>query len=153
MDRDHAETLIGAGTVVVAAAVLALAYGAAGSAPPGYDLGAAFDRVDGISVGSPVLLAGVRIGSVTAQRLDSRFRAVLTLHVAPGTELPADSLALVRTDGILGAKFIAIDPGGEPTNLKPGDRFRNTQDSMSVTTILQLIIDEAKSNRASPGSP
>ena len=150
MNEAAVETLIGAGVVVVGAALLSWAYGAETAGAPGYDLTATFDQVQGVGIGTPVLLAGVKIGTVSGQRLGDQFRAVLTLHVAPGTALPTDSIALVQTDGFLGGKFVAIDPGGDPTNMKPGDSFKVTQNSMSVNTILNLILSQVQASKAAP---
>jgi phospholipid/cholesterol/gamma-HCH transport system substrate-binding protein len=145
---DH-ETAIGAAAMLAGVAVLALAYGSGGSASaPGYELEARFNKADGISVGSDVLLAGLSVGKVVAQRLDPNFRAVLTMRVDPSVALPTDSAALIETDGLLGAKFIALQPGADEKNLPPGGEFRFTQDSMNVTDILELIVSQAKAQHA-----
>ncbi len=81
------------------------------------------------------------------QHLDSRFRALLTLRVAPGIELPKDSAALIETDGLLGSKFIALQPGADDKNLKPNSEFQFTQSSMNLNDILELIISQAESKR------
>lgn len=143
------ETLIGAAVVLVGVAVLAFAYdgGVGGAEVKGYDLQARFGRADGINVGSEVRLAGVDVGQVVAQRLDDRFRAVLTLRIARSVKLPEDSAALIETDGLLGAKFVALQPGAEEKELQPGDEIANTQGSMNVAALLEMIISQAKANR------
>ena len=143
------ETAIGACVVLFGAIVLAIAYGTGGRASvPGYELSARFNKAEGISQGSDVRLAGVTVGKVVGQTLDDRFRAVIRFRVAPSVQLPDDSAALVQTDGLLGAKFIALQPGGDETNLKPGDELRYTQDSMNVQDLLELIIAQAQAKRA-----
>jgi len=142
------ETAIGALVILAGAAVLALAYGGHDRrAQPGYELSARFDRADGIGVGSAVRLAGVDVGTVVAQRLDPRFRALVTMRVAPDVQLPADSAALIETDGLLGDKFIALQPGADEKNLSPGSEFRFTQGAMNVADILELIISQAEAAR------
>ncbi len=146
------ETLIGGAVIVVGAVVLAIVYGTAGRAElPGYDLTAQFNRAEGINVGSDVRMAGVMVGKVVSQNLDERFRAVVTMRLQPGTVVPDDSAALIQTDGLLGGKFIALQPGGDETNLKPGDEIRYTQDSISVDDLLELIIGQAEAARSASG--
>ena len=132
--------------------VLGLAYIGTGSGPAakGYDLTARFSRADGISTGADVRLAGVSVGKVSEQRLDDHFHAVLTFRVAPGVQIPQDSAALIETDGLLGAKYIGIQPGADDANLKPGEEFHYTQDSVVVEDLLELIIGQARA--AHPGA-
>lgn len=143
------ETVIGTCVVLVGAAVLAFAYGAGGrAAVPGYDLVARFNKAEGVAVGSDVRLSGVTVGKVVGQGLDDRFRAVIKLRVDSAVQLPSDSDARVETDGLLGAKYIGLRPGGDEANLKPGDEIQFTQDSMNVQDLLELIIAQAKAKRA-----
>jgi len=149
LDPGDRDTLIGAGVMAVGAVVLALTYGTVGRATvPGYDLMAAFNKAEGIGVGSDVRLSGVSVGKVVAQRLDDRFRAVLTLRLTPAVILPDDTSAAVHTDGLMGAKYITLQPGGDEANLKPGDRIRFTQDSLNLQDLLQLIIAQGEAKRA-----
>jgi phospholipid/cholesterol/gamma-HCH transport system substrate-binding protein len=143
------EAIIGAGVMLLGAAVLAFAYGASNrAAVPGYELVARFNKAEGIGVGSDVRLAGVPIGKVVGQSLDDRFRAVIRFRVAPDILIPDDSAALIQTDGLLGAKFIALQPGADETNMKPGEELRYTQDSMNVQDLLEMIIAQGKAKRA-----
>ena len=105
---------------------------------------ALFGRVDGIAPGAEVRMGGIRIGSVAAQRLDERYRAVLTLSLTDGVPVPKDSSASVQTDGLFGSKFIVIEPGGSLDNLKTGDLIAYTQDSQVVSDILDLIISQGR---------
>ena len=143
------ESVIGAVVLAVGIAVMALAYSSNGQrTKSGYDLEAQFTKAEGISVGAAVRLAGVEVGQVVEQRLDPRFQAILTLRIDPAVKLPKDSAALIQTDGLLGAKFIALQPGSDDANLKPGDHFHFTQSSMNLTDILELIISQGKAARA-----
>ena len=152
-ENDFDITIIGAGVILVGAVLLAIAYGGAHrGSTAGYDLNAAFNKADGISPGSDVRLSGVSIGKVVGQSLDDRFRAVVTMRLPLTVELPEDSAALIETDGLLGAKYISLQPGADESNLKPGQAIRYTQDSMNVQDLLELIIaqGEAKHGAAPP---
>jgi phospholipid/cholesterol/gamma-HCH transport system substrate-binding protein len=142
------ETVIGALVLAVAIVVLGMAYGGrVNQQAPGYDLKARFAKADGIALGSEVRLAGVPVGQVVGQELDSQFRALLTLRLAPSVELPKDSAALIETDGLLGSKYVSLQPGADEKNLKPNSEFRFTQSSMNLNDILELIISQAESKR------
>jgi phospholipid/cholesterol/gamma-HCH transport system substrate-binding protein len=119
----------------------------------GYDLVGRFHKVDGIGIGSDVRMAGVSVGKVVAQSLDDQFRAVITMRVASNIEVPDDSAALIQTDGLLGGKFIALQPGGDEKNLTPGQELQYTQDSMQLEDLLDQIIAQGKSRRAAEDKP
>lgn len=139
------ETVIGAVVLVVGIGIMAMAYGdTAEKKMAGYDLNANFAKAEGIKLGADVRLAGVSVGRVVAQRLDPRFQAQLVLRMAPDVKLPRDSAVLIETDGLLGSKFIAVQPGADDAELKPGGTFQFSQSSMNVTDILELIISQAK---------
>jgi phospholipid/cholesterol/gamma-HCH transport system substrate-binding protein len=89
----------------------------------------------------------VVVGKIADQRLDEKFRAVLTLRLSPAVKLPADSSAAIQTDGLLGDKYVALQPGGDETDLKPGSEIAFTQDSLAVADLLEMIIDQAESAR------
>lgn len=153
MNSRDRETLIGACVVLVGALVLAFSYGSAGRASlPGYDLVVHFNKADGIGLGSDVRLAGVSVGKVVGQTLDDHFRAIITMRMVPNVPVPTDSAALIHTDGLLGAKFIALQPGADETNLKPGEELHYSQDSMNLQDLLELIIAQAEAKRSGSGN-
>jgi len=144
------DTIIGAIVIAVAAVMLVLIYvkeDLAGQAAGGYVVKARFNRLDGISIGSPVRLSGVKIGTVQAETLDPEFRAITHLHISDQVPLPADSTAVIRTDGLLGSKYIDLGPGGDDTMMKDGDSILYTQDSMVIEDLLEMIIEQGKSKR------
>ena len=144
------ETLIGACVLLTGMAVLGFAYVVGGkhAKTDGYELVARFNKAEGIGVGSDLRLAGVSIGKVVSQGLDDHFRAVLTLRVDQGITFPVDSGALIQTDGLMGAKYISVQPGGEDDLLKPGQSFQFTQDSVNVQDLLEQIVAQGEARRA-----
>ena len=93
--RSIAEVLTGAVVLLVAAGFLAYAVAHSGrTAASGYTLYAKFDHIDGLGVGADVRLAGVKVGSVTEERIDPQsFLAVVALTVRDDIKLPKDSAA------------------------------------------------------------
>lgn len=158
--RHDAETAVGAVAVLVAALALWLvsAGGKAAQARSGYVLTARFDQVDGLSIANPVYLAGIQVGSVLRIELaPGSFKPVVSLSVRRGIVIPKDSAALVMSDGVLGGKFIRIEPGSETEAMKPGDRFSIVQDSVIIEVLLQKIVQGAEARRRGqapePGAP
>jgi phospholipid/cholesterol/gamma-HCH transport system substrate-binding protein len=59
-----------------------------------------------------------------------------------------DTAALIHTDGLLGSKYIELQPGGEDKLVKPGGAVIYTQDAVDIIDLLEKIVDQAKSKRA-----
>lgn len=140
--RSAAEIITGAVVLVVAAGFLLYAVANTGRASVGgYTLTATFDRIDGLSAGSDVRLAGVKVGSVTATRVDPQtYQASVTMTVQGGLQLPTDTSAQVTSDGLLGGKFLSLVPGGAEKMLAPGQRITITQSSVSLEDLLGKFI-------------
>ncbi len=140
--RNAAE--LGAGAVVLVVALGFLGYAVANSGRmtlDGYTLHARFDAIDGLSVGSDVRMAGVKVGSVTAARLDPQsYRAVVDFSVASDVKLPKDSSAAVTSDGLLGGKYLDLQPGGDNAIIPPGGTVTITQSSISIEQLLGKFI-------------
>ncbi|MCR6632404.1 MAG: MlaD family protein [Magnetospirillum sp.] len=154
----HRDTITGAIVVLVAVILFGLIY-AKEDGPNrqeganGYLLSARFNRADGIGVGSDVRLSGVSVGKVVEQHLAPDFRAVVTLRVASNLMLSADTAAAIHTDGLLGAKFVELKPGGDDAVLKPGQEIAYTQDAMVLEELVDMIIQQAKAKRGYAGKP
>ena len=106
-------------------------------ADAGYPLTASFRSAEGVSVGTDVRLAGVKIGTVTDIALDPQtFRAVTEVTIRDGIQIPDDSAILVSSEGLLGGNYVEISPGGSPFNFTPGDEITDTQGAVSLITLL-----------------
>lgn len=136
------ETLIGAVVLVVAGFFLVLAYQRTDvGAVSGYPLQARFEKVDGIRVGSDVMLSGIKVGTVTGQRLDQQsYLAVLEMSIAPNVQLPSDSSIKVTSSGLLGDNYLAIQPGGAVEMLQAGDEITYTQGAVDLVELLGKAI-------------
>src|SRR5271165_542037 len=140
--RNAAEVLSGAAVLLVAAGFLGYAVAHSGrSAVSGYTLTARFDHVDGLPVGSDVRMAGVKVGSVIAERIDPQtYLAVVTLSVRDGLELPKDTSVTVTSDSLLGGKYLSLSPGADSAMLQPGQAITITQSSVSLEQLLGKFI-------------
>ncbi len=112
-----------------------------------YQLYARFNRTDGLLVGDLVRLSGMDIGRVTNAKLDKNFNAILTMEIKDSIKLPDDSSAAIVSSGIMGNKYIEIEPGGSEDMLSQGDEFSYTQDAMVLEELIERIIGIGKAKR------
>ena len=90
-----------------------------------YEVVAQFNTASGLKSGSAVEIAGVEVGRVRSIALNED-RAAVTLAVDNKVKLYTDTIASIKTRGIIGEKFLALSPGGGGDPLKPGDTIRDT---------------------------
>ncbi|MBI1329578.1 MAG: outer membrane lipid asymmetry maintenance protein MlaD [Alphaproteobacteria bacterium] len=142
MNNTTIETLIGAAVVAIAAGFLYFAYTSTGYANrTGYEVQAVFANVDGISSGTDVKLHGIKVGTVSALQLDPKsYQAILTVAINEGVQIPDDSSMKVTSSGILGSSYIALQPGGSDTMLKPGGKILDTQGSVDLMGLIGRAI-------------
>lgn len=150
VSRSDRDVITGGAIVLVGAVLLMIAFAVGGKSADsgeGYALKARFNRADGINVGSAVRLSGTVVGRVVEQALDERYRAVLTLRLRRDIQLTSDTAAVIYTDGLLGAKFIELKPGGDERMLKPGAEIEYTQDAVVLEDLLDMIIQQGRAKR------
>lgn len=143
MAENTTEVLVGG--VVLAAAVAFGIYAAqaAGLSSGGdsYPLHASFRSLEGVSVGTDVRLAGVKVGTVSGVALNPEtFRADTTVDVAKAIEIPDDSAIVISSEGLLGGNFVEIVPGGSPFFFEPGDQITDTQGAVSLISLLLKFV-------------
>lgn len=138
MKQNAVETLTGAIVIVVAAAFLFFIYTTTGigGLSNGYPVKASFNNLGGVGIGSDVRISGVKVGTVTAQELDDVYEAVLTLTINSDIKIPNDSTAKITSEGLLGASYVAIEPGGSETFLAAGEQFQYTQPALDLWSIV-----------------
>ncbi|AUC52362.1 MAG: outer membrane lipid asymmetry maintenance protein MlaD [Sagittula sp.] len=135
-----------AGEVTLGAAVLAgaLAFGVYTIQSTGYSLGgtgydltASFRSIEGVTVGTDVRLAGVKVGTVTDIALNpTTYRADTVVTVEDGIQIPDDSAIIIASEGLLGGNYVEISPGGSPFFFAAGDEILDTQGSVSLLSLL-----------------
>lgn len=138
MRRNTLETALGAVVLLVAGFFLWFAYRSADLAPTqGYTLNARFDRVTGLDTGADVRISGVKVGSVTEQRLDPQtFFALVTFSLDPSIRLPTDTSARIASESLLGGKYVSLEPGGADEELQEGALITYTQSSLDLESLL-----------------
>ncbi len=155
MSKKSLHALVGAVIVTLGIVSIILSQSSGrGSSSGGYELIGRFGATDGVSVGTKVLLVGIQIGEVTRQYYDREAqRAVLHFSIRPNINIPMDSVALIVSDGMLGGKYIKIQPGGELEMLRAGEAFEYVQDSIVFEEILEKVILNAEQRRGGDKKP
>ncbi len=106
----------------------------------GFILYATFDDIGGLSPRSSVRIGGVRVGRVEAIGLDADLRARVRLDLDRELELPVDSAAAIRTSGLLGDQFIALEPGAEEELLVSGEEFAFTESAVNLDKLIGSVV-------------
>ena len=89
-----------------------------------YTLDAAFNNVSGLKKGAEIQISGVNVGTVRDIRLDEDNMALVRMQLQQNVELPLDSMASIKTQGIIGDKYIQISLGGDTAMYQAGEVFR-----------------------------
>lgn len=149
------ETIVGVVVIAVAALFALYAYSVSGKgvSRDAYELNAVFGRVDGITIGAEVRIAGVKVGSVVAHALDpDTYEAKLRLSMSSGVPVPEDSIAKVVSDGLLGGAHVSIEPGASDIMLANGEAITFTQGSVDLLGLaMEAFTDKAtEKNDATP---
>lgn len=105
----------------------------------GYTIYAIFDNSSGLKKGANVEIAGVPIGRVTDISLQD-YASLVALKIDPGVKIPDDSIFAIRTNGLIGDKFVKVIPGGSDKWLKNGDRVNDTESSVSIEELISKYI-------------
>jgi phospholipid/cholesterol/gamma-HCH transport system substrate-binding protein len=123
-------------------------------AKAGYHITAEFDNIGDLKVGSPVTIAGVRIGEVERIHFDSKsFKAMVVMRIdLQYNQIPDDSFASIQTQGLLGGKYIGFSPGGSDTNLKDGSRVDLTQSAIVLESLINKLFASFADKSGSGGS-
>jgi phospholipid/cholesterol/gamma-HCH transport system substrate-binding protein len=156
MASERAEIVTGAAVLAMAVGFVVYAAQGAGlmQAPDSYPLVASFRSVEGISVGTDVRLAGVKVGSVTSLTLNpATFFADATISMRSDVSLPTDSTILVSSEGLLGGSFVEVLPGGALENLEPGGEIEDTQGAVSLISLLLKFVGGGDGDKDKAASP
>lgn len=142
MSRNAVETVMGAVVLLVAAVFLFFAYTTSRvHAVSGYEVTARFTRVEGLRDGGDVRVSGIKVGSVVSQTLDPKtFLAVVRMSIDPSVKLPVDTVATIASAGLLGDKYLALEPGNEDQTIPAGGTIEHTQAPMSLESLIGQYI-------------
>ena len=140
MAASHTKTEVMVGAFVMlgiaAVAYLSLSIGSLEILPRDrYLVRALFSSAGGLKQGSPIRIAGVKVGTVTALGLQN-YQAAAELSIRRSVELPKDTIASIRTEGLLGNAYVSLSPGGSLQTLHSGELVAQTEPAIDLTDIL-----------------
>jgi phospholipid/cholesterol/gamma-HCH transport system substrate-binding protein len=140
MKQTNIELSVGAFVLCGAAAIVwfALQAGAGVSLLGGstYEVKARFTNIGGLRAGSQVLIAGVPVGRVEKIDLDPQYAAIVHMDLRQGVRLPSDTIASIKTSGLIGDKFIALAPGADSRNISPGGIITDTESAVDLESVI-----------------
>jgi len=111
--------------------------------PPTYRVTAEFGSISGLKPGATVEIAGVQVGKVTNIELDAKsYEARVEMTIQKGVALQEDSIASIRTAGIIGDRYIDIAPGGADELIGPGGRIFETESAINLEELVSKYIFE-----------
>lgn len=106
-----------------------------------YLVHARFQNVTGLKTGSSVEIAGVPVGRVTVIAVNPEtFAAVVDMKIDQGVALTDDTIASIKTQGLIGDKFVKLTPGGSGTRLKPGETLLETESAIDLEELISRFI-------------
>ena len=142
MHRNLIETVMGGVVLAVALFFLVFAYTSAGLGEvDGYEVTARFPSIEGLNVGSDVRISGVKVGTVVAQKLNpATFLAEVRMSIDDSIELPIDTAAIIASEGLLGGKFMRLEPGGDEELIVAGGAIEYTQSPVNLEDLLGRFI-------------
>ena len=139
MKISQLELFVGA---FVLAGLLAIAYlavkigGGVFLGPDTYTIKASFANSEGLAEGSSVDIAGVHVGRVHRVTLNSTFAAIVEMRLDENIHLPSDTIASIKTSGLIGDKFVSLSPGSETDVIPPGGTIVDTESAVDLESLI-----------------
>lgn len=142
MNKKPVETIMGLVVLAVASLFMLFAYRVSDlQVVKGYEINARFLKVGGLNTGADVRINGIKVGTVISQKINPEdYMVDVKLSLLPNISLPIDSSIVISGDGLMGDKFIKIEPGQSKEKLLPGSVAANTKDAKSLEDMVGEII-------------
>jgi phospholipid/cholesterol/gamma-HCH transport system substrate-binding protein len=115
-----------------------------------YEVKARFSNIGGLKPGSQVLIAGVPVGRVKKIDIDPQFAAIALLNISQRVHLPSDTIASIKTSGLIGDKYISLAPGADSKDVPPGGMITDTESAVDLESIISRFTFGNVSSAPSP---
>ena len=106
----------------------------------GYSVIADFPTVGGLKAGTSVEIAGVEVGRVESIGLSPDYQGRVTFRIKPGIKLQEDVIASIKTKGLIGEKFVRLNPGGSDRLIPPNGKIREVEAPVDFEELLSKYI-------------
>lgn len=120
--------------------------------PKGFLLVAKFDEIGGLKKRAPVVISGVKVGEVADIGLSDDYRAKVTLSLDPTLKLSVDTTASIVTSGVLGDRYVSLQPGGDDQLLAPGDEIEFVESAVILERMIGKLIHNADVGGGKPSN-
>ncbi len=107
---------------------------------------ATFNKIDGVSVGTDVVISGIKVGEVKEIFIKDNYPQI-SISVDKKIKISDDSSLSIQTDGLFGKKFLLVEVGGNDFYLQNGDKFSFSEDSIVIEELLKKIILIGEKNK------
>jgi phospholipid/cholesterol/gamma-HCH transport system substrate-binding protein len=104
-----------------------------------YEVYAIFSDIGGLKAGSSVVIAGVEVGRVKSITMED-YEAKVVLSISTDVKLQEDSIATIKTRGLIGEKYLSLTPGGSEEIIKPGGQIRETLPPVDFEDLISKYI-------------
>ena len=106
----------------------------------GYEVYALFSNTGGLKTGSSIVIAGVDVGRTKSITLDENYQARVVMEFPWSVKIQGDAIALIKTKGLVGEKYIEITPGVSEKLIEPGGRIRETQPAVDLEELISKFV-------------
>ena len=101
-----------------------------------YTINAEFSNISGVKAGADIQIAGVKVGVARNLSLTDDSYAMVAMQINRDVEIPVDSIVSVKSQGIIGDKFIQINLGGDEDFFNEGDVITDTESSVDLESLI-----------------
>ncbi len=143
MQKNYIESFLGFGIVILTFSLLWVFFQKNDVKTNGdlLSVNAYFQTVAGISKGTDVKLGGVKVGRVLDIKLDvESLTPVLVIGLDKSYKIPSDSSFAVKSEGIMGGKFVSVEVGPGQDPITEGQIFYNNQSSLDLESVVSQVV-------------
>ena len=101
-----------------------------------YTINAEFSNISGVKAGADIQIAGVKVGVARNLSLTDDSYAMVAMQINRNVEISVDSIVSVKSQGIIGDKFIQINLGGDEDFFNEGDVITDTESSVDLESLI-----------------
>ena len=106
----------------------------------GYEVYALFSNTGGLKTGSSIVIAGVDVGRTKSITLDENYQARVVMEFPWSVKIQGDTIASIKTKGLVGEKYIEITPGASEKLIEPKGRIRETQPAVDLEELISKFV-------------
>ena len=144
MKENILEIIVGSIVIILAVTFVLFTISSTGIKKKGWYINAEFGNIGGLKVGDDVVIAGIKVGEVLSNKLDSQtFIAIVKLNLEKNISIPNDSIAKISSESLLGGQYVEIIPGASNIMFNEEQTIYNTRDPVSISDLLGQAVFSA----------